>query len=350
MSDKNKILVTGGTGYIGSHTAVALIQKGFEVVIVDDLSNSRKDVLEGIKKITGVKPAFEQFNLCDEAAVGKFFNDHKDLKAIIHFAASKAVGESVAKPLLYYRNNLSSLVNLLENMSLYQVPHLVFSSSCTVYGQPHELPVTEKSPIKPAESPYGNTKQICEEIIRDTCKAEPGIHAIALRYFNPVGAHESALIGELPLGVPNNLVPFITQTAAGIRKELSVFGEDYDTPDGTAIRDYIHVVDLADAHVIAVERMLGNGQKSPFEIFNLGTGNGFSVLEVVKSFEQSTGVPLNYRIVDRRPGDVEKVWADTTFANEELGWKAALGLDAMMLSAWKWQQYLMANKEKYFSS
>ncbi len=349
MSLKNKILVTGGTGYIGSHTVVELIKNDFEVVIVDDLSNSREDVLEGIEKITGVKPEFAKFDLCDNIKLQKFFEQHRDLSAIIHFAASKAVGESVAKPLLYYRNNLMSLINLLENMSTRKIQHLVFSSSCTVYGQPEVLPVTEKSPIKPAESPYGNTKQICEEIIHDVCQIKPDIHAISLRYFNPVGAHESALIGELPLGVPNNLIPFITQVAAGIRNEIKVFGQDYNTPDGTAIRDYIHVVDLAKAHVIALKRMMSKTQKSNYEVFNLGTGHGSSVLQVIQSFENVTGVKLNYRLVDRRPGDVEKVWADTTFANQELGWKAALDLDVMMHSAWKWQQYLMINKDKYFS-
>jgi UDP-glucose 4-epimerase len=284
---------------------------------------------------------FYQFDICDREALQKFFDEQSDIAAIIHFAASKAVGESVEKPLMYYRNNLVSLMNLLEMMGTKNVPNLVFSSSCTVYGQPDQLPVTEASPIKPAESPYGNTKQISEEIIRDVIHAEPALHAIALRYFNPVGAHPSALIGELPLGVPNNLVPFITQTAAGIRKELQVFGDDYDTPDGTAIRDYIHVVDLARAHVVAVARMIEGKQKKPFEVFNLGTGNGFSVLEVIHAFEKATGVKLKYRIVGRRPGDIEKVWADTSFANRELGWKAERDLETMMASAWKWQQHLL---------
>jgi UDP-glucose 4-epimerase len=346
---KNKILVTGGTGYIGSHTAVELINSGYEVVIIDNLSNSRADVLDGIQKITGVQPAFENFDICDFDKLDGFFKVHSDIKAIIHFAASKAVGESVEKPLLYYRNNLQSLINILELMPKYKIENLAFSSSCTVYGQPEILPVTENSPILPAESPYGNTKQICEEIIRDTLKSQKQLHAISLRYFNPVGAHASAVIGELPLGVPNNLVPFITQTAAGIRQQISVFGSDYNTPDGTAVRDYIHVVDLAKAHVIAVERMIGMNQKSNYELFNLGTGNGYSVMEVIKAFESSTGVKLNYKLVDRRPGDIEKVWADTTFANEELGWKAELDINDMMASAWKWQQYLMANKEKYAS-
>jgi UDP-glucose 4-epimerase len=343
---KNKILVTGGTGYIGSHTAVELINGGFEVVIVDNLSNSREDVLKGIEQISGTKPIFEKFDLCNFDLLDNFFQRHQDIKAIIHFAASKAVGESVEKPLLYYRNNLLSLTNILELMGKYTIPNIAFSSSCTVYGQPKKLPVTEESPILPAESPYGNTKQISEEIIGDTLKANRNLNAISLRYFNPVGAHESAEIGELPLGVPANLIPFITQAAAGLRNELSVFGSDYDTIDGTAVRDYIHVVDLAKAHVIAVERMLNKHQKSNYEVFNLGTGNGFSVLEVIKAFEQSTGTKLNYKIVERRAGDIEKVWADTTFANNELGWKAKLDLQSMMSSAWKWQQVLMENKAK----
>ena len=346
---KGKILVTGGTGYIGSHTTVELINAGFDVVIVDNLSNSREDVLEGIEKIAGTKPVFEKFDLCDYNMLDSFFKRHQDIKAIIHFAASKAVGESVDKPLLYYRNNLQSLINMLELMGKYNIPNIAFSSSCTVYGQPDLLPVTESSPILPAESPYGNTKQISEEIIRDTLNSSTKLNAISLRYFNPVGAHDSNLIGELPLGVPANLVPFITQTAAGLRRELSVFGSDYKTNDGTAVRDYIHVVDLARAHVIAVERMINSKQKQQYEVFNLGTGNGYSVLEVIKAFETSTGEKLNYKIVDRRAGDIEQVWADTTFANNELGWKAELGLGIMMSSAWKWQQYLLANQDRYMS-
>jgi len=346
---KEKILVTGGTGYIGSHTTVELINSGFEVLIIDNLSNSREDVLDGIEKITGTRPIFEKFDLCDYDLLDAFFERHQDIKAIIHFAASKAVGESVTKPLLYYRNNLQSLVNMLELMTKYHISNIVFSSSCTVYGQPEQLPVTEKSPILPAESPYGNTKQICEEIIKDTVNADVKRNAISLRYFNPVGAHDSVAIGELPLGVPANLVPFITQTAAGLRKELSVYGNDYNTIDGTAVRDYIHVVDLAKAHVIAVARMIQKRQKSNYEVFNLGTGNGYSVLEVIKAFESSTGEKLNYKIVDRRAGDIEKVWADTTFANEELGWKAELNLETMMSSSWNWQKFLMNNKNKYFN-
>lgn len=338
-----KVLVTGGTGYIGSHTAVELINGGYEVFIVDNLSNSDIGVLDGIQKITGVKPYFEKLDLTEKQAVEAFFRKNPDIGSIIHFAASKAVGESVEKPLLYYKNNLLSLVNLLEIMIDGKVPNMVFSSSCTVYGQPERLPVDESAPVQKAMSPYGNTKQIAEEIIQDTIHASDGINAISLRYFNPIGAHESALIGELPLGVPQNLVPFVTQTAAGIREQLKVFGNDYDTPDGTAIRDYIHVVDLAKAHVIALERMLGNQNKNRYEYFNLGTGEGYSVLQVIKSFEKVTGQKLNYKIVDRRPGDIEKIWADTSVSNRELGWKAEKSLDEMMRSAWKWQLQLSAN-------
>lgn len=335
-----KVLVTGGMGFIGSHTVVELIQNNFSVVIADDLSNSQMGVLEGIEKITGVQPLLCQVDVSDKAQVNQLFQEHHDIKSIIHFAASKAVGESVEKPLLYYRNNLDSLIYLLEGMQAYSVPNIVFSSSCTVYGQPDKLPVTEQTPFKPAESPYGNTKQIGEEILRDTCRSDKGISSIALRYFNPVGAHESSLIGELPLGTPNNLVPLITQTAAGIRKELMVFGDDYDTPDGSPVRDYIHVVDLAKAHVIALQRMLKGEQSANYEYFNLGTGQGFSVLEVIKVFEKVTGEKLKYKIVGRRSGDVGKIYADTTFANGELGWKAEKSLEEMMLSAWKWQKAL----------
>lgn len=337
----SKILVTGGTGYIGSHTVVELQNEGFDVVIVDDLSNSQIEVLDGIVKITGKKPEFHQFDLCDEEKLNEFFKNHSDISSIIHFAASKAVGESVEKPLLYYRNNLFSLIFLLEAMKRLKISDIVFSSSCTVYGQPDQLPVTERTPFKPAESPYGNTKQICEEILRDTCRATPEINAISLRYFNPVGAHESALIGELPRGVPNNLVPFITQTAAGIRNQLLVFGNDYNTPDGSAVRDYIHVVDLAAAHVIAVKRLLDKKNKSNFEFFNLGTGKGMTVLELIRAFESVNNLKLNYKIVDRRPGDVEKIYADTSLANQELGWTASRTAEDMMRSAWKWQQYVM---------
>ncbi len=331
-----KILVTGGTGYIGSHTVVELQNQEHEVVIVDNLSNSYESVVGQITKITGKKPLFESFDLSDREKTADFFRRHSDLDAIIHFAAYKAVGESVREPIKYYRNNLVALMNILEEMQKHSITNLVFSSSCTVYGEPDELPVSESAPIKPATSPYGNTKQISEEIIRDTAKNSP-INAILLRYFNPIGAHESALIGELPIGVPNNLIPFVTQTAAGIREQLSVFGDDYNTPDGTAIRDYIHVTDLAKAHIAAVNRMRSNNNKSNVEAFNVGTGNGYSVLEVITAFEQATGQKLNYRITPRREGDVEKVWSETTLANQELGWKAEKSLPEMMSSAWKWQ-------------
>jgi UDP-glucose 4-epimerase len=336
----SKILVTGGTGYIGSHTVVELQESGFEVIVVDDLSNSNIEVLGNIEKITGVKPAFEKFNLSDFEKTNDFFSQHSDIVAVIHFAASKAVGESVQIPLHYYRNNLVSLINILECMKKYAIPNIVFSSSCTVYGQPDKLPVTEQTPRKDAESPYGNTKRVSEDILKDTIVAYPQLTGIALRYFNPIGAHESALIGELPLGIPGNLVPFITQTAAGIREELKVFGNDYNTPDGSAVRDYINVVDLAKAHVVAIERLLKGKNKSGYEVFNLGTGTGCSVLEVVKGFEKATGVKLNYEIVGRRTGDIEKIWADTTYANKELGWKAEKGLEETLLSAWEWEKKL----------
>lgn len=333
-----QILVTGGTGYIGSHTAVELQNAGFEVIIVDNLSNSSIDVLDGIEKISGIRPVFEELDLIEADKVEALFQKYPKIEAIIHFAASKAVGESVEKPLLYYRNNLVSLVNLLECQIKYGVSNIVFSSSCTVYGQPDTLPVTEKTPRKDAESPYGNTKRVNEDILRDTIAASPALKGIALRYFNPIGAHPTALIGELPLGVPANLVPFITQSAAGLRGELKVYGNDYNTSDGSAVRDYINVVDLAKAHVIAVKRLLESKNKSGYEIFNLGTGNGVSVLEAVTAFEKATGIKLKYQIVGRRAGDVEKIWADTTYANEELGWKAETGLEDTMLSAWLWEK------------
>lgn len=338
------ILVTGGTGYIGSHTVVELQQQGHTVVIVDNLSNSHADVVDRIAEITGIRPEFHQFDLTDGEKTAAFFTNHSDLDGIIHFAAFKAVGESMADPLMYYHNNLGSLINILKGMKEHGIRNLVFSSSCTVYGQPDDLPVRETSPVKEAWSPYGNTKQMSEQIIRFSVEAYK-LKAIALRYFNPIGSHESALIGELPLGVPNNLVPFITQTAIGLRQTLNVYGSDYNTPDGTAVRDYIHVVDLAKAHVVAVNRMMKEAGKPDYEIFNLGTGNGFSVLEVIQSFEKVSGQSLNYKITDRRPGDVEKVWADTSYANEELGWKAEKSLDEMMLSAWKWEQSLAAKKQ-----
>jgi UDP-glucose 4-epimerase len=337
---KQQILVTGGTGYIGSHTVVELINKGFETIIIDNLSNSSADVLDNIEKITGIRPAFEQFDLTEKEKLDTFFENNPGIQAIIHFAASKAVGESVEKPLLYYRNNLVTLINLIDCQLKYSVANLVFSSSCTVYGQPDVLPVTEKTPRKDAESPYANTKRVNEDILHDVIHANPELKGISLRYFNPIGAHPSALIGELPLGVPQNLVPFITQTAAGLRGELKVFGDNYDTPDGSAIRDYINVVDLAKAHVVAIKRMIDGQCKANYEVFNLGTGNGYSVLEIVKGFEKATGLKLNYKIVDRRAGDIEKIWADTTFANEELGWKAEANLHDTLLSAWNWEKKL----------
>ncbi len=341
---KELVLVTGGTGYIGSHTAVELQQKGYGVIIADNLSNSSEEVVERISRITGIRPGFEKIDLAERESVNSFFKRNKGIKAVIHFAALKAVHESVADPVLYYRNNVNSTINILENMVRDHIPAIMFSSSCTVYGQPDELPVTETAPVKKYASPYGNTKRICEEIINDTC-AVTDILGIHLRYFNPIGAHESALIGELPLGVPNNLVPFITQTAIGKRDYLRIWGTDYKTHDGTAIRDYIHVVDLAKAHIIALERMLGGKNKQKTEVFNLGTGTGYSVLDVVKSFEKVSGVKLDYRLMERRPGDIEKVWADTSFANRELGWKAEKGLDEMTLSAWRWEQQLAASSK-----
>lgn len=346
MNRKGKILVTGGSGYIGSHTAVELQNAGYDVVIVDNFSNSEAFVLDRIAQITGKRCEFEEVDLADRAAVKLFFTKHKDIDGIIHFAASKAVGESVRDPLLYYRNNLGSLIHLLENMIEQNINHFVFSSSCTVYGQPDQLPVNETAPIKKAESPYGNTKQICEEIIADTLKANAALKSIALRYFNPIGAHESGLIGELPRGVPANLVPFVTQTAIGLRKELQVFGDDYNTPDGSCIRDYIHVVDLAKAHVVAVDRLLDGKNEKAFEWFNLGTGRGVSVLEVIKTFEAVTGVKVPHRVVDRREGDIEQVWADTRVANEVLGWKASTSLGDSLESAWQWEQHVRSELEK----
>jgi len=340
-----KILVTGGTGYIGSHTAVELLEEGMEVVILDNLSNSERSVLQGIRSITGKDPVFEEVDLRNRADTYGVFESHPDMDAIIHFAAFKAVGESVEKPLEYYENNILSLIHLLEAMKRYRVDHMVFSSSCTVYGEPDVLPVTENAPIKKASSPYGNTKQICEEILQDTMSSALDQGVISLRYFNPIGAHESALIGELPIGVPNNLVPFITQTAAGIRECLNVYGDDYHTPDGSAIRDYIHVVDLAKAHVVAIRRLLDQKQKSAFEVFNLGTGKGLSVFEIIKAFERSTGQKLNYKVVGRREGDIEKVYADTSYANTVLGWRAEKGIDETLLSAWRWEERLRNQKD-----
>jgi len=335
-----KVLVTGGTGYIGSHTVVELQKEGFEVVIVDNLSNSSIDVLSGIEKITGIRPEFENVDCVDYLSMDRMFEKHNNIDAIIHFAASKAVGESVEKPLMYYRNNLVSLINILQLMPNHQVKNLVFSSSCTVYGQPDVLPVTENAPIKPALSPYGNTKQIGEQIIRDTIHANLCYQSITLRYFNPIGAHPSAEIGELPNGVPNNLLPFVTQTAMGLRKQLQVFGNDYNTPDGSCVRDYIHVVDLAKAHVIAVKRMLSRQSKSQVETFNLGTGRGLSVLEIIDTFEKVNGVKVPFKIVPRREGDIEKVWADPSYANNELGWKATETVEETLRSSWAWEQRL----------
>ena len=336
-----KILVTGGTGYIGSHTVVELQKVGFDVIIFDNLSNSSIDVLNGIEKITGIRPAFENIDCVDYVSMDRMFEKYKGIDAIIHFAASKAVGESVEKPLLYYRNNLVSLINLLQLMPTHKVKNFVFSSSCTVYGQPDVLPVTESAPIKPALSPYGNTKQVSEEIIRDTIHANPCYQSTILRYFNPIGAHPSGEIGELPSGVPNNLLPFVTQTARGLRKQLLVFGDDYNTPDGSCVRDYINVVDLAKAHVIAVQRMLNKRAKSHVETFNLGTGRGLSVLEIIKTFEKVNGVSIPYKIVDRREGDIEKVWADPSYANNELGWTATETVEDTLRSAWVWEQKLV---------
>lgn len=334
---KPRILVTGGTGYIGSHTVVELQKAGYPVVIIDNLSNSNKEVLDGIERITGIRPDFVEADCTNIKALDKLFTDYPGIKGIINFAASKAVGESMQKPILYYRNNLATLLNLLEEMPVHGVKGIVFSSSCTVYGEPDVNPVTEQSPIKKATSPYGNTKQISEEIITDVINAGAPIKSVILRYFNPVGAHPSAEIGELPNGVPQNLIPYLTQTAMGIRKELNVFGDDYNTPDGSCIRDYIDVVDLAKAHVIAVERMLEDKSDEKIEIFNLGTGNGLSVLQLINTFEEATGVKVPHKIVGRRAGDIEKVWANPTYANEVLGWKADTPIADTMRSAWAWQ-------------
>jgi UDP-glucose 4-epimerase len=333
-----KILVTGGLGYIGSHVVVELLNENFEVVIIDNLSNSSEDVLNGIETITNKKPTFIKLDLREKNLVDTFFKNHADVSGVIHFAASKAVGESVELPLLYYENNINTLVYLLHQLKEKNNAQFIFSSSCTVYGQADELPITEAAPTKPAESPYGNTKQIGEEIIRDICKVTPSLNAIALRYFNPIGAHSSANIGELPIGVPQNLVPYITQTAFGLREQLSVFGDDYPTEDGTCIRDYIHVVDLAKAHVAALKRLIEADNKENFEVFNIGTGKGSTVLEVIKAFEKVSEKKLNYKIVDRREGDITAAFADTHKANTVLGWKSEYSLEEALLSAWKWEQ------------
>ncbi len=337
---KDRILVTGGTGYIGSHTVVELIEAGYDVVIVDNLSNSDAGVVDGIEAITGVRPCLEICDCADEASMKAVFAKYTGIKGAIHFAAYKAVGESVDKPMAYYQNNLMSLMTVMRLLSETGGKGFVFSSSCTVYGQPDQLPVTENAPIKVAMSPYGNTKQIGEEIIRDATHAGLPFRSIILRYFNPIGAHPSALIGELPLGVPQNLIPFVTQTAAGIREKLRVFGDDYNTPDGSCIRDYINVVDLAKAHVVAIRRLLEDKTETPVEVFNLGTGRGLSVLEIVKTFERVTGVKLNYEIVGRREGDIEQVWANPERANKVLGWTAGTSVEDTLLSAWEWQQKL----------
>lgn len=339
MNSNKTVLISGGAGYIGSHTAVELINAGYDVVIIDNLSNSEKDAVEGVKKITGKDVAFEVVDTCDKEALRKVFEKYP-FDTVIHFAAYKAVGESMAQPLMYYQNNLVSFMNIVEMMKEFGRPNILFSSSATVYGEAEHLPVTERTPRQPATSPYGNTKQIAEDILRDCCRAYEGVNGIALRYFNPVGAHPSALIGELPRGVPNNLVPFITQTAAGIRKELSVFGNDYDTPDGTCLRDYIDVVDLAKAHVAAVDRMTSGKMDERYEIFNIGTGKPVSVLELVTTFEKVNGLTLPYKIVGRRPGDVPAVWADTSLANNLLGWKAERSLDETLRAAWAWEKHV----------
>ena len=336
---KPSVLVSGGAGYIGSHTAVELIRAGYDVVIVDNLSNSEIGAVEGVRKITGVEVPFVEADCCDEAAFRKVFEQYA-FDSVIHFAASKAVNESVHKPLEYYRNNLTSFMNVIALMREYGRHNIVFSSSCTVYGEPDKQPVTEQTPRKPATSPYGNTKQMCEDILRDSLAAYEGLKGIALRYFNPIGAHPSALIGELPRGVPQNLVPYITQTAAGIRECLSVFGDDYPTPDGSNIRDYIDVVDLAKAHVAAIRRMIEDRNKARYEVFNIGTGRGVSVLELVRKFEEVNNLKLNYKIVGRRAGDIVAIWADPSYANNELGWRAERSLDETLAAAWKWEKHI----------
>ena len=333
------MLVSGGAGYIGTHTCVALIEAGYDVVVVDNFSNSEAAAIKGVEQITGRDIAFEQVDTCDIDALRGVFSRH-EFDTVIHFAAFKAVGESVAEPLKYYMNNLTSFMNICSLMKEFGRPNILFSSSATVYGEPDALPVTEQSPRQPATSPYGNTKQMCEDILRDCCSAYKGIDGIALRYFNPIGAHPSALIGELPRGVPNNLVPFITQTAAGIRECLSIFGSDYPTPDGTCLRDYIDVVDLAEAHVAAIDRMTTGKMEAKYEIFNIGTGRPVSVLELVNTFERVNGLKLNYKMAPRRAGDVTSVWADTSLANSKLGWKARRSLDDTLASAWAWEKHV----------
>jgi len=333
---KKRILVTGGTGYIGSHTVVELQQLGYEVLIIDNLSNSKIDVLDNIEKITGIRPEFEKIEMCDENAMIDYFNRNKNIEAVIHFAACLQVDESVRLPLKYYRNNLQSTINLLDCMNVHSISNLVFSSSCTVYGNPDNLPVDEKAPVKKSMSPYGNTKQMGEEIIENVCNTK-WLNAITLRYFNPIGAHDSALIGEVQHGVPHHLIPYITETATGKRAMLNVFGGDYNTPDGTCVRDYIHVVDIAKAHITAIERLIAKNNKTNFEVFNIGTGIGYSVLDIIHAFEKATAIKINYKIVDRRPGDVEAVYADTNLANNVLGWKTERDMENMMKTAWNWE-------------
>ncbi|MGI5914324.1 MAG: UDP-glucose 4-epimerase GalE [Bacteroidales bacterium] len=342
---RKKVLVTGGTGFIGSHTVVELIENGYETILIDNLHNSEAIVAQRIGDITGVVPQLEVIDMRDKAVMRNFFAMHgSSIDAVIHFAAFKSVGESLEKPVDYYYNNLVSLLNLLEETRKYGINSLVFSSSCTVYGQPDKLPVSEASPLKPAMSPYGSTKKMCEDILADTVEAVKELKVVSLRYFNPIGAHPSALIGELPRGIPDNLVPFITQTAIGIREELKVYGDDYNTPDGSCIRDYIHVVDLAKAHVSALHRLVNNKNKTNFEVFNIGTGKGVSVFEAIESFQRVSGVKLKYRITGRRSGDIEKIWADTSLANSELGWKAESTVDDAMKTAWEWEKSLRGGK------
>ena len=336
---KRKILVTGGLGYIGSHTVVELINNGFEVVIIDDLSNSYESVIDNIEKITGLRPKFYEFDLKNPVKTNQCFKDNK-FDGIIHFAASKSVEESVSMPLKYYRNNVGTMLNVVDSMLICGLKNIIFSSSCTVYGQPDVLPVSEEAPFKRAESPYGRTKQICEELLRDTTSTNDEFYVISLRYFNPVGAHDSALIGELPIGNPNNLAPLITQSAAGIRDRLYVYGNDYNTDDGTAVRDYIHVVDLAKAHVSALNRLINNKQLKKYEYFNVGTGKGHSVLEVIGAFEKANSLKINYEITDRRDGDIEIIYSDTKLSNDLLDWKSEMGIEDMMRSAWEWQKQI----------
>lgn len=341
---RKKILVTGGTGYIGSHTVVELQNEGFDVLLIDNLHNSEISVLDGIEKISGIRPLFARIDLRDKDSLFTFVSKHKDIEAVVHFAAYKSVSESVEKPLEYYHNNIMSTINMLDVMNKLSIGPFVFSSSCTVYGQPDTLPVNEQAPVKEAASPYGFTKQACENILKDMVASSGTIRGISLRYFNPIGAHPSALIGELPRGIPDNLVPFITQTGMGLRDQLKVFGDDYNTPDGSCIRDYLHVVDLARAHVSAVSRLISAKTLSDYEVFNLGTGEGVSVFEAINSFEKVSGKKLNYTVSNRRKGDIEQIWADPSYANRELGWKTESSLDEAMKSAWDWEQYYRKNK------